>query len=431
MPRLVSSLLAVCLLAIHWKVFAQDKIYTTSGVTKCKITSITSTVVTYLPDQNSKPATLYVKQALLLFNEKGVYLEPAKLDLSLKQNQQLIEKFLHGESAGLQSDYIYQGGDPITVIENTILNEDDKFVYIGKEGKKIEKKSIAAIVYKDGRHAVLAPVARAAGVLWTAYEQKAGSNIALTVSEKKMPVAATDTSRKTTTPNSTANVPPVAAGTESQDTSATVKSRPAQENTPKQLINTPKDTSAPARPATEVAAQTARPSIDNFLDAPNKEEFEHKAKDKASKFSNYLKIICNKKAPTMEVDDAISQAALLFVNEDAIVEVSSLDKPPVRRKIKDYLRNLKLLPYDFITINWTKIQYVTDIKKGMDGNYTGTITFEQEFTGYKDNKVVYSDFTQKKMIVTMKTYEKYEEGKAVMHWDVLLGDVGVEATRSL
>ena len=65
-----------------------------------------------------------------------------------------------------------------------------------------------------------------------------------------------------------------------------------------------------------------------------------------------------------------------------------------------------------------------------DGNLYGTVSFEQEFRGYRDGKLVYSDVTLKHANVVLKMYEKTYEGSTRKIWDVLLSDVGVEATKS-
>ncbi len=68
---------------------------------------------------------------------------------------------------------------------------------------------------------------------------------------------------------------------------------------------------------------------------------------------------------------------------------------------------------------------------GADGNLYGTVSFEQEFRGYRDNQLVYSDVTIKNANVVLKTYDKTYEGTTQKIWDVLLCDVGVSATKSL
>ncbi|MEP6750492.1 MAG: hypothetical protein ABJB86_22335, partial [Bacteroidota bacterium] len=100
-------------------------------------------------------------------------------------------------------------------------------------------------------------------------------------------------------------------------------------------------------------------------------------------------------------------------------------------KIRAYLKAIKLYNYDKVEIEWTKLQYVSNLKKAPDGNYYGTISFEQVFRGYLDGKVVYEDLTVKTGEVILKSYEKMVNGVSQDEWEVLLGDISVKTTKSL
>ncbi len=166
-------------------------------------------------------------------------------------------------------------------------------------------------------------------------------------------------------------------------------------------------------------------------DVPRK-EFEEKAQKKTIQFTDYLKILCDKTASYEEINKAISQALTLFVDENAMVETSSNNRNAVsRQKIRDYLNKVKRIQYDRIEIEWTHVQYVSDLKPGPDGNFYGTVSFEQEFKGYRDGKLVYSDITYKNATVVLKTYDKTYEGTTKKVWDVLLSDIGVVATKTV
>jgi hypothetical protein len=420
MPSTILRLLVVCCILIPWKLAGQDKIYFASSVIPCKITDVTTTTVTYLPLKSSKAVTVYVNKVLFLFNEKGLFLQPSKMDFSLKQTQQLVKTFLHDEDLKLSTDRIYKTDK--TIVDAPISKEDKAFVYLD-DNQKIDKKTVAAIIYKDGSHQVFAPATKTAEVLWAAHESK--NNVSpkgSVITERK------ETEVKPATENKDLVVEKTPAATSSKMTAeekapvGKTAQAPTQENSVKQT------TEKPASSTPESLAD--KPTINDVLTSDLKLSFEKKATEKTTQFSNYLKIICDKKAEDEVVNKAMDQAVLLFVNEDATIEVSSLNKVPVKHKIKRYLGLLKGLKYDKIELKWTNVQYVTDIKKGMDGNFYGTITFEQQFTGYKDGRVVYSDITIKKSVVILKTYEKVVDGRAVTLWDVLLGDIGVEVTMS-
>ena len=40
-----------------------------------------------------------------------------------------------------------------------------------------------------------------------------------------------------------------------------------------------------------------------------------------------------------------------------------------------------MVQYDNIEIEWTNVQYVRDVKRGVDGNFYGVVSFEQVFRG--------------------------------------------------
>ncbi|GGB03673.1 hypothetical protein GCM10011511_28700 [Puia dinghuensis] len=172
--------------------------------------------------------------------------------------------------------------------------------------------------------------------------------------------------------------------------------------------------------------------VSALLGEVSRKEFEDKAEKKTAQFTDYLKILCDKSASYEQLDKAVAQAITLFVNEDAVVETSSNNRNTILRlRIRDYLKKVKQIQYDKIEIKWTHVQYVGDLKPAPDGNLYGTVSFEQEFRGYRDGKLVYSDVTLKHANVVLKTYKKTYEGSTRKIWDVLLSDIGVEATKSI
>ncbi|WP_020526364.1 hypothetical protein [Flexithrix dorotheae] len=163
----------------------------------------------------------------------------------------------------------------------------------------------------------------------------------------------------------------------------------------------------------------------------NRQLFRDKALSKTKELGDYLSLISNKNTKFQKANEAIDAAVKLFLNEDAIMEVSSVNRSEVQKyKIRKYFERLKLLKYSEIKITWSNISYVSNIKKHEDGNYYGIVTLEQKFDGYNsDGQLVYSDVTKKNMTVILKTYDKYVVGKKETHWDVYLGDIGVVVTK--
>ena len=183
----------------------------------------------------------------------------------------------------------------------------------------------------------------------------------------------------------------------------------------------------------KLKADTARPlRFEDVAKNISKAEFEKKALQKTNQLNIYLKIICDKSSRYEEINKAIDQSVGLFVSENAMIETSSVNRNDVKRyKVRNYLSHIKLVNYDKIEIEWTSVQYVSDVKQGPDGNYYGVVSFEQVFRGYRDNKLIYQDVTRKNATVVLKTYEKNIEGNVKNVWDVLLSDIGVISTKSL
>lgn len=415
--RFFFGLLSVLL--IHFTINAQDKIYLSKGAILCHVIDITPINVSYLPLERSKAFTKYVNEVIILFNEKGTFLIPSKIDFSLAKSKELIKKFLQNEANNLLYDRIYK--DDNKVIECTINNEDKNFILLAG-GTKIDKKAVVAIIYKTGKHEIFDPINRAADILWYSFENNVKANR-----------LANDVAKKDTSLNKQENVleiPKISnqvfekklVNERVHETSKLPGTIADSNNTGKQV----KKESNAGLKQTVVRAETAASPF-----TYDKDLFKKKADDKIKQFTTYLKIILDKIAEDEKVNKSMDQCFSLFVNADARVEVSSLNKAPVSRKIREYLTHIKLVQYDKIEVVWRNVSFVTDIHKAPDGNYYGNITFEQEFKGYKDGIQTYSDVTIKKADVILKTYEKIADGKTETLWDVLLGDIGVESTRSL
>jgi|GEM_PF-1585729 len=160
-----------------------------------------------------------------------------------------------------------------------------------------------------------------------------------------------------------------------------------------------------------------------------REEFKEKALAKTKELEDYLRLIANKNTKFQKANEAIDAAVKLFIDEKRIMEVSSKSRANVTKyKIRTYFEKLKLLKYDDVRVSWSDISYVSNIRKGEDGNYYGIVTLQQKFEGFIDNRLVYTDVTTKTMTVILKTYDKYVVGEKQTLWDVYLGDIGVEQT---
>ncbi len=407
----IFTALQTCLLILflHVQVFAQDKVYFTSGDKDGKTESINQSTLIYTPPgKKPSPVTVTTKKLSLLFNKSGDFLAFERLDFSNVQTQEAITRFLTGTVTREKDQvYVLTGAR----IDDKIITEDKDFIYLQTNAEKINKKTVAAVIYKDGHHTLYAPAPKAAIVLWenkptAAAPSFAGGSDTKTTPKKDPPVTSAPAQK----------TPPPAAP--KKDTPITVSQAPV------------------TRPVTQDPPSTATAehplSFEEVAGNVSKAEFEKKALQKTNQLNIYLKVICDKNANYEEINKAIDQSVGLFVDENAMIETSSVNRNDIKRyKIRSYLSHIKLVNYDKIEIEWTNVQYVSDVKQGPDGNYYGVVSFEQVFRGYRDGNLIYKDITRKNTTVVLKTYEKNINGNIRNVWDVLLSDIGVISTQSL
>ena len=258
----------LCLLSSTLK--SQDKIYFNTESTICYIASITPSVVTYTPLKATVSKSVDVKKILIIFNDKGVFLDPNKIDFESKKGQELVRKFLH-EKLSLTTNYFFRADN--SVITGEIVDQNKNNIYLANNGV-IEKKSLLAIVYKGGRHEIIGSIHRAAEVLWTAYTNNFRTPV---VSQNK-------TEKEVTAQVLKSEV------SKTQTTSSDPRPQKISTNEPSNKV--PDKTEVNLVSNTKIVP-TDLP--DDRLFESRKAEFQKKARDKAIQFSDYLKRILDKK----------------------------------------------------------------------------------------------------------------------------------------
>ena len=168
---------------------------------------------------------------------------------------------------------------------------------------------------------------------------------------------------------------------------------------------------------------------DENISPQRKQAIDSLALEKVRDLSKYISIIGNKSTPWSESQRVIERAVELFM-EKSEVGVSSISKPDVAYfKVREYFDRLMKLNYDRVTIDWYKIQYVSDLERQPDGTYVGVITIYQRFQGFdKEKGLIYEDTTKKDITVYVKRKETQIGGRLIGFWDVLLGDIRVKET---
>jgi hypothetical protein len=405
MKSLGHAFLRISFIFISLHAYSQDKVYLADGLKIGKVTAVTSSTITYRELSQDTSSTAETKKVILMFNGNGNFLVPYKMDFTNLHTQQQVKHFLDSVPRHFVADQIYFTTKK--EIEDTISKEDDKFIYISLKGQvhMVDKKMVAAIIYRDGQYKLFGSVPKTAEILLSSIQ---ASYAAVTTN--------------TGTVSSSQNAIKEVAIASSVNPTASKNTKP---DSPNSLL---------ARKSNSDTVKNPAPSKLTFEDLAgnvSKEEFKAKSLNKINQFNSYLKILCDKKASSYDQDNAVEQAVKLFV-DGAIIETSSVNSDEKKHyKVHAYLDNLKNLRYDKIDITWTKVEYVSDIRLGADGKYYGAVSFEQTFRGYKDGQLVYEDVTKKTAEVELKVYDKNYLGNTISQWDVLLSDIEVMTTKNL
>lgn len=167
-------------------------------------------------------------------------------------------------------------------------------------------------------------------------------------------------------------------------------------------------------------------------------EIEQRTKDLLTDFQGYLTEIGDKSNANNLRDVYIRRALKLFMGEGepykidgkqhnaVIMQVSSLRNGVETKRnklMKQYLRDLKNLPYTKVNITQAETVRVSNVYKVGD-HYEATAIFFQYFEGYAKEKLRYKDNTKK----TVKVYITYEDDYWGRHWNVKFGDIMVAET---
>ncbi|MFY8003788.1 MAG: hypothetical protein ACOVNR_03065 [Chitinophagaceae bacterium] len=409
MPKIVVAVLLAFCCTFN---YAQDKIYFANKVIEGRLTEVGKDWLKYIDENKAAKEQIVTRSnALFAFNSYGEYLVLAKLNETQPDAAALINQFINGPKNNNRT-YDVIINKKRNKLNANIVNLYDSAIAITIKNQPLTlaTKTLAAIIFRNGEHAIFDDFQAAAAMLWL-YQKDF-----LTIQTTANTAPKTQTANGNELTKTGKKVLPTAANRDAKYSSVLYDegAKPTIETGNKQ-------------PYKSLAGKKTYNDLSGGVPFP---EFEKKAIEKVQILSDYIKILCDKKTDYYESNKAIEGALELFVDENVVVEVSSSGKlTKTRLKIRDYLTKLKLVKYEKVEIEWTNIQYVSNFKKGPDGNYYGEVSFEQVFRGYKDGKLVYSDVTQKTAQVVLKSMNKQIEGKKFLVWDVLLSDIGVTVTK--
>lgn len=339
--RYLFSIAALLLLCC--RVWAQEVVYFKNDTRQAgKVSAITGDAVSFTPSEPpGAPEKKVVRnEVLAVFNHRGDYLilEGGKYD------ETAVNTFLNPPNERRYADVIIARNGKTVVCQ--ITGEDmDKFNYEAKGGVgyKVPKAEVAAVIRKDGRHEVFGPISNILSTLKTAEP------------DIKMAMVT------------------------------------ARELETERMRNGGRDSLNPN--SLEAAVSRGEINLDLNL-------YKRKALQKVEDLGRYIRKIADKKTEMNEANRTVDLACGLFLDEDRVVEVSqSNTEQKARYKIRSYLNKLKAVKYDNVSVSWHNISYVSNFRKGPDGNYYGTISFDQVFEATNEGNILYRDLTRKNVEV--------------------------------
>lgn len=158
--------------------------------------------------------------------------------------------------------------------------------------------------------------------------------------------------------------------------------------------------------------------------------FKEQTKQKVDEFQQYIVSLGSKDEPAEKRNMAEKEALKLFY-KGAQMEISMMQTDgtvqKINRPMEKYLARLKSLPFTKVIIKFYDIAYIRDFTKGPDGKYYSTATIIQEFTGFKDDNIVYTDVTKKDIEIIIDLVE--DKFFLEKRWKIFLGDIKATETK--
>ncbi|HEY5125268.1 MAG TPA: hypothetical protein VIK14_16175 [Ignavibacteria bacterium] len=186
-----------------------------------------------------------------------------------------------------------------------------------------------------------------------------------------------------------------------------------------------------AQTKTAVTSKEAKIVDEINLSEQDIELFKEQTKQKVDEFQQYIVTLGSKSEPNEKRNIAEKEALKLFY-KGALIEISNVQADgsvqKVARSIEKYLARLKSLPFTKVVIKFYDIAYIRDFTKGPDGKYYSTATIIQEFSGFNNDNIIYTDITKKEIEIIIDIVEdKFFKEK---RWKIFLGDIKATETKT-
>lgn len=189
-------------------------------------------------------------------------------------------------------------------------------------------------------------------------------------------------------------------------------------------------------------AQTDQEKAKKAAASPDRYKFDNFTLDKA-----FVQRLLNKKTQILKdnisalvkktdpnLDNVIDNTMKLWNNDNSkLVTIRSLANPnaPVTKHVKDYFKAMAKLKYKNVDVTYNNYSVVSNIHREADGNYHGTISFEQEFTAFDaEGKAVYKDITDRTIEIIITITDVTKDGQTHPMADIFFGNMGVTDVRA-
>lgn len=167
------------------------------------------------------------------------------------------------------------------------------------------------------------------------------------------------------------------------------------------------------------------------LSEENLGDFKQGILEKVTELTNHIAVIADKKKDLVLRNEAVTAAKKLFLSDEKIVEISSLNTTVTKKiPVRQYFSRLLNLPYYKVRITFYEIAHVSQLEKAPDGKLYGTAYIFQKFEGYdNENNLVYTDRTIKKVEVVVDQLTKSIGDQTVYIPIIRLGNINVDETK--
>lgn len=177
----------------------------------------------------------------------------------------------------------------------------------------------------------------------------------------------------------------------------------------------------------------SKTQADDDMDENALKDFNEHAKQKVEMFQNYLTIVADKTQPLEKRLAAQRQAEDLFIQgQDIFIEVSSKNNAKkTKYSVQDYLERIfNAQGYTQVKITFYDTCLISDWKKVGNGKYEAVATIYQQFEGYFQGKLKYSDRTSKTVELDLDKMRDTNYNSSARA-TVLLGNITVEHTTAI